>query len=98
MTTTLPPELTVKVIPLATVIGPVTCAFVVAVIVISSSKVCALVLNNPPLKKLPLNSSAGVTFPPARSRKFTNMFAVPVEGAAEKVKVEPSGTVYAELS
>ena len=39
---------------------PATVAFVVAVIVMSSSSVCAFVLNNPPPLILPLFSAAGV--------------------------------------
>ena len=66
----------------STVNGPVTCAFSVASIVVLIVRLAALVLNNPPPLKLPLNSAAGVMLPPAKSRKYTNMFAVPLEGSA----------------
>ena len=77
---------------------PATVAFVVAVIVISSSSVCAFVLNNPPLRKLPLFASGGTTVPCASPRYCTKIFPVPLDGAAENVKVVPSGIVYAAVS
>ena len=48
---------------LATVNGPVTLAFSVAVIVISSDRVCTLVLNIPLALYVPLISRGGVTVP-----------------------------------
>ena len=83
----------VNVMLLFTVSVPVTCAFSVASIVMFVSKACALVLNIPPFLKLPLNSLVGVIVPAANSRKYTKILFVPLEGAAENVNVEPSGTV-----
>ena len=88
----------VRVIPLLTVNGPVTFAFSVARIVMFVSRACELVRNMPPFLKLPLNSDVGVTVQAAKSRKYTNILPVPLDGAAENVSVEPSGTVYAALS
>ena len=65
-------------------------AFVVAVIVMSSSSDCAFVLNNPPLRKFPLFASGGTTVPCASPRYCTNIFPVPLDGAAENVNVVPS--------
>ena len=74
--------MTVNVTPLSTVIVPVTCAFSVANIVVSIVKFCELVLNIPPVLKLPLFSAAGVTLPADKSRKYTKILLVPLEGAA----------------
>ena len=64
-----------------------------ASIVTLESNVCAFVLNKPPTLKLPLFSEAGVIVPPDSSRKYTKILFVPLEGAAVKVRVVPSGTV-----
>ena len=68
-------------------------AFSVASIVTLVETFWEFVLNKPPSLKLPLFSVAGVTEPAFGSRKYTNILLVPVEGASEKVNVEPSGTV-----
>ena len=70
-----------------------TFAFSVASIVMFAPNDCALVLNSPPPLKLPLFSAAGVMLPPANSRKYTKILFVPLEGAALKVRVDPSGIV-----
>ena len=72
---------------------PVTCAFSVESIVTSEFNVCAFVLNKPPTLKFPLFSSAGVIEPLVDSKKYTKILFVPLEGAAVKVSVDPSGTV-----
>ena len=89
----LPPELTLRVTPDATLNGPVAEAFSVARIVVSLLKVWMFTLNIPSALNLPLNVSSGTTESFANAKKFTKMLPVPDDGASENVRVVPSDAI-----